>query len=419
VCSLELKAALENACRQSGVPGAAIAVVDAETAEQAASGLASAATRERLDTGHQFPVMSLAKSMTAAVIVDLASAGNLRLCTPVAELLPELAALSWGGEVTIDHLLGCTGGLPAFHFPDLRDGDDAVSRYPNTMRAVTLLHRPGERFSYSNCAYAVAGSIIEAVTGECFDDVLDREIFKPLGLSNTGSWYRRPPERPVDQHWTAPDGSLVGLDWWRVRSAGGAGAGTLYTTAEDLGRYGVAHLSRWPELREQQVPFPGPHAIGWGRGWALYGWNADVFGWDGFAPGAKTFLRVLPAHGVAVALVTNSSMGRNVYRSVFPTLLRERFGVDMAPEEYPPPRTRIPRETADEIIGRYENGGSWCTVSADERDYVLTDSLARAIRVRPVGGGRYVATEFADYPVVDVDGEWLQYFCSLWAREHT
>jgi CubicO group peptidase (beta-lactamase class C family) len=407
---------LRIACEESGCPGAVVAIADGSGVETHAAGRAAIDRSEEMTADHQFPPMSIVKSMTAALVADMCTGSPLTFDTSVAEVLGAAHA-KWAPNVTIDHLLACTSGLTAFHFPDTGDRDGAVTALVPTLGSVEPMYAPGSRFSYSNTGFMILGAILEAAAGSVFDDLLHDRVLSPLGLQDSGSLYKGEPSLPVTQHFSGPGGAIA-AGWWKLRCGGPGGAGTVYATAADIARYGRAHIERWPELREPRANFPGPHAESWARGWAIYGWGGSVFGWDGFGPGAKTFLRVLPHHDTAIAIFTNGSNGRDVYRAVLPALLRERFGLEMTGETWAPnPASRTDSAEADRIVGRYRNGPAVTTVRHADGGYLLEDYMGRSLPIRAAGQGRFVAPESFEYPTLEFDGDVLTYFCSVWMRE--
>jgi hypothetical protein len=56
-----------------------------------------------------------------------------------------------------------------------------------------------------------------------------------------------------------------------------------------------------------------------------------VWGWVGIAEGHRAILQLIPDQSAAIALTTNSSRGRDLYRDLFPPLLADRFGIVMPP----------------------------------------------------------------------------------------
>jgi CubicO group peptidase (beta-lactamase class C family) len=332
----QLREKLGRACRASGVPGAALAILDGRGITTAESGVANVETDQPVDVTTRFPIWSITKGYTASLVLQLIEEGKLSLDDPILRYLPELhladGSQAMVGEITIRQLLANTCGLSGLHFPDTGDGEDALERFLPTLADVALVHPPGERFSYSNPGFVLAGLIVERLTGLSWDAALVDRLLHPLGLHETGTRLEQLGDAPLAvEHRASAEGTAEALPPWRVRSNGPAGS-TPFATAVDVVRFAQHQLSpQWAPLREPQVAMPGPHAESWGLGWAIYGWGAGVFGWDGIGLAARTFLRVLPQHGAAVALLTNGDKGGQIYREFLPGLLSERFGVTMAP----------------------------------------------------------------------------------------
>jgi len=94
------------------VPGAAIGVLREGAATTACFGTADVTTGKPVSPETRFSAGSLAKSMVATVIADLAEAGQLSLDDPVAGHVPELRPSGWAGRVTVRDLLANRSGLP-------------------------------------------------------------------------------------------------------------------------------------------------------------------------------------------------------------------------------------------------------------------------------------------------------------------
>jgi hypothetical protein len=64
----------------------------------------------------------------------------------------------------------------------------------------------------------------------------------------------------------------------------------------------------------------------------LFDWKGgQVWGWDGLINGERSVLRIVPEHQGAVVLMTNSSNGRAMYRSLFADLMGSLFGISVPP----------------------------------------------------------------------------------------
>jgi CubicO group peptidase (beta-lactamase class C family) len=122
----------------------------------------------------------------------------------------------------------------------LHEHSDYVKLYG--ARAPTF--EPGTRFEYSNYGFVLLGAVIEAVSGESYYDYVREHIFKPVGMTSTGSLPesvevpRRsiPYMRPYDgaQSWQ-PSTDLLP---WRGHAAGGG-----YSTVGDVARFADALTS--------------------------------------------------------------------------------------------------------------------------------------------------------------------------------
>lgn len=143
-----------------------------------------------------FDLASLTKVVgTTTAAVQLAQHGLLNLDDPVVDYLPW-----WGGPdprkaaVTIRQLLVHQGGLPPFRrfFLDL-EGREA---YEDAIGGLDLEYEPGTRTVYSDIGLMTVGFIVEEVTGMGLNTYLDREVWQPLGMGDTGftpdstTWHR-------------------------------------------------------------------------------------------------------------------------------------------------------------------------------------------------------------------------------------
>jgi len=429
-----LREALTAACHASGVPGASLAVLEGSFIRTATAGMANSATGEPVTPTTRFPLGSVGKPYTAMLVLQLEAEGRLSLDDPVRRYLPDLH-LGPGSDrsadaITVRHLLANTSGLPGYHAPGIGSvpsvggDDDVLERYLGVLEEVgiELVHAPGERFSYSNPGFVLAGLIAERLLGAPWDVVLEERLLRPLGLHETGTRPDQLGDAPVAAaHLPEPDGGVTAVPWagpWSGVGRGNGPAGVSYfATASDLARFGAAHLDpKWRVMREPQVTMPGPHVEAWGLGWAVYGWGAAVAGWNGVITGYRSFLLVLPEHRAAVALLTNANEGRRIYRTLLRGLLAERFGVEMAPER---PEALADGERAPELE---QFAGEWrcarmvvtITPADDGRGLILrntfrmgTGSMQDGTRLLPTRtpGLFVLEPRDADFPVVVFDGD--------------
>ncbi len=198
-----------------GAPGAAVLVAqNGRIAYEHGYGLADVGKDIPITPSTRLCIGSVTKQFTAAAILILSEQGRIGLDTPAQTYLPEFAR----GNITIRQLLTHTSGLPDF----------VSLEQANTM---PLDFPPGDRLNYSNTGYMVLGKVIEKVSGLSYAAFLERNIFKPLRMRNTGL-------DSVKTVATRARGYLNekgGFKETQTHSMGSAfAAGGLYSTVEDL-----------------------------------------------------------------------------------------------------------------------------------------------------------------------------------------
>ena len=198
--------------------------------------------RIAMTTDTVFDLASLTKPIaTAMSVMLLVQREQLRLDTPVAQLIPDFAAQG-KQAITIQHLLTHTSGLIADNaLSDYEHGRDEALRRIYTLRPVEP--EVGKRFIYSDVNFILLGELIHQTTRQNLHQFTQKELFQPLGMHDTG-FLPRAELRPR----TAPTQQRAG-QWLqgevhdpRADKLGGiAGHAGLFATAADLARF-AQHL---------------------------------------------------------------------------------------------------------------------------------------------------------------------------------
>jgi CubicO group peptidase (beta-lactamase class C family) len=331
----DLTALLRQHASRHSVPGAAIGVVREGAATTAYYGVADVTTGEPVTPETRFSVGSLTKSMVATVIARLAEAARLSLDDPVAAHVPELRGSGWAERATLRDLLANRSGLPLragleFGFDGRKDEDGgALSRL-----AVDLATGvPAANFwSYTNVGWCLLGRVIETATDAAWEDAMRRHLAS-AGMRETTFAPDAVPKRRASGHEVTADGP-VPVEPLVARAYGPAGT-SVVSTVTDLLRFAALHLenSSLASLRavHAEVSIYG-WLDSWCLGWAWFDWKGgQVWGWDGLVNGERSVLRIVPEQQGAVALMTNSSTGRAMYRSLFADLMGSLFGISVPP----------------------------------------------------------------------------------------
>jgi CubicO group peptidase (beta-lactamase class C family) len=196
-----------------------------------------------------FRIASMTKSTTALAILALRDAGKLALDAPLADAIPQFAAVAPAtrdsAPVTIRHLLTHTAGFVT----DDPWADRVLGMSPAMLDALiatgTLFARPpGLAFEYSNLGYALLGRVITNVSGEPYQRFIRRTLLQPLGMTRTTFDAVAASREDFAWGYRCDDGVF---SCERLEPDGEVGAmGGLATTAADYARYLTFLLSAWP-----------------------------------------------------------------------------------------------------------------------------------------------------------------------------
>jgi CubicO group peptidase (beta-lactamase class C family) len=282
-----LSAVLETARAGHGVP--AMAAVGSRVVNQP----------ESVTVNDQWHLGSISKSITSTLTAVLIEQGFLDWDTTIADVLlvavPDMRAEY--RDVRIDQLMAHTAGLPvdvtqspAFIAGDLNDTSMIPMMDKRLMWSADMLRMAPEAaigsHLYSNASYIVLGAILEQLTGELWEDLMQRELFAPLGMINSGFG---PPGSPGMR--TQPWGHRGVGGGWQAFDPGDfdadntltiGPAGTVHSTLDDFAAYMSAHLAgargedgliRAANFARLHTPQPGTIYSG--------GWVVEPAAWAG------------------------------------------------------------------------------------------------------------------------------------------
>lgn len=189
-----------------GVVGGGFTLVrQGKPAEAFFAGEANRETHERVDAATTYNWASITKTMTAIAILQLRDRGKLSLDDPAVKYVPELRQVHDGfgsiDAVTIRELLTHSAGFRNPTWPwDCDDAKDCdwqpfePTKWAQVAAMLPYTHisfKPGSKWSYSNLGYVFLGQVIERISGDDFEVYVDKNILKPLGM--TESYFDRAP----------------------------------------------------------------------------------------------------------------------------------------------------------------------------------------------------------------------------------
>lgn len=166
-------------------------------------GYADVSAKKAMPQDALFWIASMSKPITGTALMMLVDEGKVNVEDPVEKYLPEFKNIWLTGEEDKDHLLlrrpshpikvreilSHTSGLQfksGIEQPTLDQVPLRVAVLSHTL--MPLLFDPGSQYKYSNAGINTAGRIIEVVSGQRYEDFLQKRIFEPLGMKDTTFW---------------------------------------------------------------------------------------------------------------------------------------------------------------------------------------------------------------------------------------
>lgn len=310
---------LEGQIAYRGLPGVAVGVVhDQQLVWSKGFGFADIASKKPMTADTRFRIASNSKLFAAIAILQLRAAGKLRLDDPVSKHLPSFTmkpARPDDGPITIEQLLSHSSGLQreagehwaSFDFPTEAELQKLM---PDRQAAFP----PQTRWKYSNLAFAVAGLVVEKVTGKRWADYVTANITSPLGMTAT-SIDKQDPGLATPYASRTPDGTRRILPFMDAR--GMAAATGMTSNVNDLAKFISAQLrtsepnvltaGSWREaLRVRSVDETWESGSGLGFDHARVKGRTFV-GHGGGYPGNTTMTRVQLDDKVGVVVLTNTN----------------------------------------------------------------------------------------------------------------
>lgn len=262
----------------------------------------------------KFRLASLTKQFTAMAILQLQQQGKLNVQDPICKYIQDCPDI-WQ-PITIHHLLTHTSGLHNYtdeaDFAEVKNRSFSPAQIIDLFRDLPLDFTPGEKFSYSNSGYSLLGSIIEQVSGQSYALFLQKYIFGPLQMMNTGYYDNRAVIKNRASGYSNATTTADYVDMSYVYAAGG-----LYSTVEDLFLWDQALYTDKliPQaLRDQMftpfapVPacFLGCNDIGYGYGWDIARQFDQPLAWHGGEiEGGRTEIDRYPEAKVVIIVLSN------------------------------------------------------------------------------------------------------------------
>ena len=340
----QLSATIAADVADDGVGGIAAGVmVDGDLVWADAWGLADRETREPMLPSSVSRTGSISKSVTAVLMMILVDRGVIGLDDPVANYLPEFDELQsrrpGTQDVTFRHLASHTAGL--VREPDWPESVvGPVSEWENrvlqSIPQTAYDSIPGARYQYSNIGFGMLGLALSRAAGRPFIDMVEEEIFAPLGMTGSSFVVEGAALEPrLAQGYTSWNDVVDGEAPAREHAGRGYKIpnGGVYSTVADLGRFlgavaGVPGLrileeSSREEMLRMQTPEDSYQGYGLGLSLVMDNEGHRLAAHGGSVAGYNAYMAVDPDTRVGVVLLRNYTGGRTNLGAVARSVLAE------------------------------------------------------------------------------------------------
>ena len=276
-----------------------------------------------------FPIGSISKQFTAACVMLLVQQGKIDLDAKLATYLPNAPHAS---QISVREILNQTSGLPDYLenkplitaiFGGTWTTHEPFAYYVNLIRGDPLKFKPGTKWEYSNTNYAIAGMLVEKVSGESYAAFLTQNIFSAQGLTSMQylTW-SIPAGNDVTRGYNYAKGAYTLVPRYDMTWGGAAGA--IASDASDLVKWDGAFFGgKVLSQSNVEIATTPPHGItlglhsgntqstigeGYGFGWVTGHDEGRRIVWhNGGLIGARAMNAVFPDDGLEIVILTNAT----------------------------------------------------------------------------------------------------------------
>jgi CubicO group peptidase (beta-lactamase class C family) len=429
----EIDETVTRVMKGAEVPGAEIVIINGgKVAFAKGYGLRDKEKNLPLTENTVMSGASFTKVAFAYLAMKLVDQRVLDLDKPVYEYLPkalpeydlykDLAGDERYKLITARMLLDHTSGFPNF-------------RWINGDSKLNINFQPGSRFAYSGEGINLLQFVIETITKQPLQDLMQENVFQPLGMTRSSMVWESRFEDDYANGYDEYGRSLGPLRWKRAGAAG-----SLLTTPLDFARFVQAILDgnglrtrTWGNMLSAQIPILAKHEfptmenqptdenksirLSYGLGWGLY-WSSggEAFFKEGHDDGWRNYCVGFRMPKDAMIIMTNSGNGEGIYKELLEKVLANTYTPieweGFTPYEQLPPRPALKQhtkvsvdaQTLEKYVGRYGTPPKLIlTVRRDSDHLTVQENDEPAQELDPESATQFFSTVADDVYTFEVD----------------
>lgn len=302
-----------------------------------------------------FHLASVTKPFVATAVMQLADRGKVDIDAPVTRYLPYFKMKDpRAASITVKQLLTHTAGMPDvtdYHWESPEYDDGSLERYVRGLADSTLVFAPGTEWRYSNIGFEVLADLIAKVSGEPFEEYMQRAILTPLGMSHSTLLMTDVDSANLARGHIRDSAGRAILSSVYPYNRRHAASSTLHSNVTDMLRWAAANLGKgeldghrivstaaidrmWAMSYDRTKEFSERArragrsiqytAIGQGLGWRVFTLRGqDLVSHSGGDTGFRSDVLLWPAQSTAVVVMMNDESGDpgELSRAIYSLLL--------------------------------------------------------------------------------------------------
>src|SRR6266853_758605 len=393
----ELKKAMKDVLEKEHIPGAGVALVaNGEVLWCGGIGQADIAANRAVSCDTEFRVGSISKTFVALALLKLQEEGKINLYARLQDVAPEIPFKNrWEAThpVRIVNLLEHTAGFDDMEFSEvynLRDRYDfpLLDVFKRFQKPQIARWPPGTRMSYSNPGNAIAGYLIEKVTGKPFDQYIRDTFLRPLGLERADYPFTDANKPLLAAAYNGNPPKAVGYPFIYLRPAGDlkASPGELAKLVQFLLRRGRTEEGQLvkPEsiLRMEAPETTLATKNGLRLGYGLCNYSSVVggvvtHGHDGGIDGFISSYRYMPEQNWGYVILLNSDNSQQALEGL------NHLAIDFLSKDFAKPEQPVMALSAKALK---EYAGYYAPRAPRSQLFAFVDDLTGGTRIRVING---------------------------------